>query len=194
MRRFFVMIFTLAFAFNLSGCSYETRIDKASIAETVAVNKGKDGFVYSFYMLSDSEEPEFVRIEGENFEQACDMAKKKYIPDLSLTKLELFIVSDEVYNDILYSDVSFMASQYYISPRLYIAAADDNTMKLISESKETPIKIEKHIVLQKKKDKETKVNLLSIFNNFSDRENSDFNIFYISSDKELKISPLRISI
>lgn len=194
MRRFCVIIFTLAFAFSLSGCSYETRIDKASIAETVTVKKGENGFVYSFYMLSNSEEPESVSIEGENFEQACDMAKRKYIPDLSLTKLELFIASDDVYNDIFYNDISFMASQYYISPRAYIAVADDNTMKFISESNEAPEKIEKHIVLQKKEDKETKVNLLSIFNNFTDKENSDFNIFNISSDKELKISPLKISL
>lgn len=193
MRRFCVIIFTLAFIFTLSGCSYETRIDKASIAETVTVEKGENGFVYSFYMLSDSEEPESVSIEGEDFEQACAMAKQKYIPDLSLTKMELFIVSNKVDNHILYDDVSFMASQYYISPRAYIAAADDNTMKFISESKKAPQKIEKHIILQKKEDKENSVNLLSIFNNFTDNENSDFNIFYISSDKELKITPIRIS-
>lgn len=193
MRRIGLLIITLGLIICLSGCSYETRIDKASIAETVTVQKGKDGFIYSFYMLSDSDVPEFTSVEGTDFEQACTMAREKYIPDLSLTKLELFIVSDEVYNSVLYDDVSFMASQYYISPRAYVVAADDKTMEFISESKEAPEKIEKHIVLQKNKNDDIKVNLLSIFNNFTENENTDFNIFYINSDKELKTSPIRIS-
>lgn len=193
MRRICLIIFTFGLIILLSGCSYETRIDKASIAETVTVQKGKDGFIYSFYMLSDSDVPEFISVEGADFEQVCTMAREKYIPDLSLTKLELFIVSDEVYNSVLYDDVSFMASQYYISPRAYVVAADDKTMEFISESKEAPEKIEKHIVLQKNKNDDIKVNLLSIFNNFTVNENTDFNIFYINSDKELKTSPIRIS-
>lgn len=193
MRRICLLIITLGLIICLSGCSYETRIDKASIAETVTVQKGKDGFIYSFYMLSDSDVPEFISVEGADFEQACAMAREKYIPDLSLTKLELFILSDKVYNSVLYDDVSFMASQYYISPRTYVVAADDKTMKFISESKEAPEKIEKHIVLQKNKNDDIKVNLLSIFNNFTENKNTDFNIFYINSDKELKTSPIRIS-
>lgn len=193
MRRLCSVILVVVIAFSVSGCSYETRIDKASIAETLTVQKGKNGFLYNFYMLSNSNAPEFVSIEAPSLEQACAMAKQRYIPDLSLTKLELFIVSDEVYSDILYNDVNFMTTQYDISPRTYVGVADEATMNFISESKEAPEKIEKYIILQKNKTKELNVNLLSIFNSFTDNRNSEFNISYINSDKELKITPIKIS-
>lgn len=193
MRRLCTLFFALTIAAALSGCSYETRIDKASIAETVTVQKGEKGYIYSFFMLSDSDAPESVSIECSDFEQACALARQKYIPDLSLTKLELFIVSDEVYRQTLYDDVAFMAAQYYISPKAYVSVADEKTMNFISESKELPEKIEKHIILQKNKDEGLSVNLLSIFNSFGNRENMDFNISYINSDEELKISSIKIS-
>lgn len=193
MRKLCSAILVFVIAFSVSGCTYETRIDKASIAETVTVQKGQNGFVYNFFMLSNSDETEFVSIEASDFEQACIKAKQGYIPDLSLTKLELFIVSDEVYNEILYNDVSFMAAQYYISPIAYVAVADEDTMNFISESKEAPEKIEKYIILQKNKKHELNVNLLSIFNSFADDKNSEFNISYINSEKELKVVPLKIS-
>lgn len=193
MRRFCSAILAVVIAISVSGCTYETRIDKASIAETVTVQKGQSGFVYSFFMLSDSDETEAVSIEAPSFERACDMAKQGYIPDLSLTKLELFIVSEEVYDEILYDDVSFMATQYYISPIAYVAVADEDTMNFISKSKEAPEKIEKHIILKKNKERELNVNLLSIFNNFADNKNLEFNISYINSKEELRIIPFKLS-
>lgn len=192
MRRLSLIIFALVLAFSVSGCSYETRVDKASIAETVTVQKSENGFVYSFFILSTDEEPKFVSIEGSNFDHACIMARQKYIPDLSLTKLELFVVSEDVYSQTLYDDVRFMATQYYISPRTYVAIADSETMNFISESKDATEKIKKYIILNKNKNKETNENLLSIFNNFAHNKKLDLNISYINSDNELKVSPIKI--
>lgn len=193
MRKLCAIIISVMLVFGISGCSYETRIDKAYIAETVTVQKGENGFVYSFFMVSNSDTPELVSIECSGFEEACILARQNYIPDLLLANLELFIVSDEVYIQTLYNDVNFMASQCHISPKAYVALADDKTMNYISESKEAPEKIEKYIILQKNKNKELNLNLLSIFNNFADDKKEEFNISYISAEKELKVTPFIIS-
>lgn len=192
MRRFCVIILVFLLSVSFSGCSYETRIDKAAIAETVTVQKGENGFIYTFYMLSNSDFPEYTSVEGTSFEQACETARQKYIPDLSLTNLELFIVSEDIYSLTLYDDVCFMAAQYYISPRTCVAVADEETMHFISEKKEAPEKIKKYIILKKNNNKELNDSLLSIFNSFDNHKNKDFNISYINSEKELKIIPFKI--
>ncbi len=177
----------------MTGCNDEKRIDKAAIAETVTVCEVNGKIIYSFYMLGSEEKPEAASVEASSFEQACSLAEEEYIPNLFLAKLELFIVQDKLCNKILYNDINYMSRSYLISPNTIVAAAGEEVMKFISDSKEAPIKIENYIILNEKNNADVKVSLLSILNSFNSLKQEDFAISYINSQKELKIDKLKIS-
>lgn len=177
----------------LSGCADTNRIDKASLAETVTVKKADNGIIYTFYLLSTDEEPEGVEILADSFEGAYALAKQKYIPSLSLAKLEMLVIDEKAYKETLKYDLEFLAENYLVTPDAYIILSDDSALDFIANEKDAPQMIENYIILQKNKNPDLQINLLSIFNNFSSDKPREFYISYINANKELKVSSTKIS-
>lgn len=169
-----------------TGCSSSKQVDKASIAETVTVGE-KDGRIcYTFYLLSSSETPVFTSVFADSFEQACLKAKSEYIPNLSLSKLELFITEEKIMDKTLKTDIKYISEKPCFSPLMYVTLCDENLAGKFVNDKELPEKTEKHIVLLKNKNKDISLNSLSIFNNFYSDSNKEFSVSYINSEKEIK--------
>lgn len=174
----------------LAGCTGTKQIDKASIAETVTVDENS----YTFYLLSSEDAPQGVSVPAKTFKEACTLAKEKYIPNLSLSKLELLIINKKIYKDVLVKDLQYISETAEFSPLLYVVMSDKNTIKTISEDKNAPELIEEQIILQKNKNNDISINSLSIFNNFSSEQDKEFCVSYINSQKELKADKMKISV
>lgn len=174
----------------LTGCTDSKPIDKASIAESVTVNKNE----YTFFILSSKETPEKIKVNAESFRDACGLAKQKYIPDLSLAKLELFIINEKIYNDVLREDIKYISTQSFFSPQIYITLSDINTIKDMNENKEQSEKIEEQIILLKNKNKDLNTNCLSVYNNISDKKTKEFNVPYITTQDEMRADTKKITI
>lgn len=177
----------------LTGCTSSKQIDKASIAETVTANEASGQRVYTFYLLSSADSPEGISVPANSFKEACRLAKDKYIPDLSLSKLELLIIEENIYKDVMKKDIEYISEKASLSPLLYVTICDKNTIKRISEDKKTPELIEEQILLLKNKNNDVNINSLSIFNNFSQVHNEEFCVSYINSQNELKADKIEIS-
>lgn len=178
---------------SLSGCSDEKRIDKAAIVETVVVNEQEGATMYSFYLLGSDDNPESVTVGARSFEEACSLAEKQYIPNLSLAKLDLYLANEKIFSKVMQKDVDFLAKNYIISPNIILAVCDNSTMKNISEEKKLPEKIKNYIILNKKNNSQVSINLLSVFNKFYSPKQQEFDISYINSEEELKILSIKIT-
>lgn len=177
----------------LCGCSSTKEIDKASLAETVTAGEKNGKIYYTFYLLSGEEKPKFASVPASSFEEACALAKKEYIPNLSLSKLELFITEENISTKTLKKDVEYIAKTPYFSPLMYVTLCDSRLIENLTADKEIPTLIEDHIILLKNKNKGISENCLSIFNNFFSADNKEFSVSYINSEKELKAIPMKIS-
>lgn len=177
-----------------TGCTGTKQIDKASLAETVTVDEMNGHRLYTFYLLTGEENPESVAVPSESFEKAVEIAKEKYIPDLTLAKFELYAVNEKIYKEVLLQDLKFISEQAYFSPISYVTLCDSETLKKFTEEKDTAENIEQLIMLQKKKDEGVNINCLSIFNNFLKSMNGDLLVSYIDSKNELKAETVKINV
>ena len=176
MRRGISILLTVAAAVMLSGCNNSRQIETASIIKNVSVDRRGGQVVYTFYRLSSSEKPWGIDVPADSFEQACALAREQYIPNLSLAKLELLMLSE---------DASF-------SPIAYVTLCDDGAIERIKETNRTQSLIEEQLILLKKNNPSVNINYLSIFNNFARRGEDSFTVPFISSEKELKVSEFEI--
>ncbi len=176
--------------FLLTSCTNSKPIDKASIAESVTVDKNE----YTFFILSSEETPEKIKVNAKSFREACELAKEKYIPDLSLAKLELFIINEKIYKDVLKEDIEYISSQPFFSPQIYITLSDINTIKGMNEDKKQGEKIEEQIILLKNKSEDLNTNCLSVYNNIVDKKTKEFKIPLITSQDEMRVDTRKIII
>ena len=188
-----ILILLCVLSILFSGCSSSKQVDKASIAETVTVGE-KDGRIcYTFYLLSSSDTPVFTSVFADSFEQACTKAKSEYIPNLSLSKLELFITEEKIMDKTLKSDIKYISEKPYFSPLMYVTLCDDSLVEKFVNDKKLPEQVEEHIVLIKNKNNDISLNCLSIFNNFFSDFNKEFSVSYINSDREIKAESIKIN-
>ena len=188
-----MLILLCVLSILFSGCSSSKQVDKASIAETVTVGE-KDGRIcYTFYLLSSSDTPVFTSVYADSFEQACTKAKNEFIPNLSLSKLELFITEEKITDKTLKSDIKYISEKPYFSPLMYVTLCDDNLVEKFVNDKKLPEQVEEHIILIKNKNRDVSLNSLSIFNNFFSDSNKEFSVSYINSDKEIKAESIKIN-
>lgn len=193
MAKKILLIFLCILSVLFTGCSSSKQVDKASIAETVTAGE-KDGRIcYTFYLLSSSDTPVFTSVFADSFEQACTKAKSEYIPNLSLSKLELFITEEKIMDKTLKSDMKYISEKPYFSPLLYVTLCDDSLVEKFVNDKKLPEQVEEHIVLIKNKNKDISLNCLSIFNNFFSDINKEFSVSYINSNKEIKAESIKIN-
>lgn len=188
-----MLILLCVLSILFSGCSSSKQVDKASIAETVTVGE-KDGRIcYTFYLLSSSDTPVFTSVYADSFGQACTKAKKEFIPNLSLSKLELFITEEKITDKTLKSDIKYISKKPYFSPLMYVTLCDDNLVEKFVNDKKLLEKVEEHIILIKNKNRDVSLNSLSIFNNFFSDSNKEFSVSYINSDEEIKAESIKIN-
>lgn len=193
MTKKIILILLCILSILFTGCSSSKQVDKASIAETVTAGE-KDGKIcYTFYMLSSSDTPVFTSVFADSFEEACTKAKKEYVPNLSLSKLELFITEERIMNKTLKSDINYISEKPYFSPLMYVTLCDENLLEKFAYDKKLPEKAEEHIILLKNNNKDISLNSLSIFNNFYSDSNKEFSVSYINSDKEIKAKTVKIN-
>lgn len=193
MTKNIILIFLCISSIFFTGCSSSKQVDKASIAETVTAGE-KDGKIcYTFYLLSSSDTPVFSSVFADSFEQACTKAKSEYIPNLSLSKLELFITEERIADKTLKSDIKYISEKSYFSPLMYVTLCDENLAEKFVNDKKLPEQVEEHIILIKNKNNDISLNSLSIFNNFFSGTNKEFSVSYINSKEEIKAETININ-
>lgn len=193
MTKKIIFIFLCILSVLFTGCSSSKQVDKASIAETVTAGE-KDGRIcYTFYLLSSSDTPVFTSVFADSFEQACTKAKSDYIPNLSLSKLELFITEERIADNTLKTDIKYISENPYFSPLMYVTLCDENLAEKFVNDKKLPEQVEEYIILLKNKNNEISLNSLSIFNNFYSDTNKEFSVSYINSEKEIKAETIKFN-
>ena len=105
--------------------------------------------VYNFYLLENSEDVQGVSVEADSLEKAVISAKKTYIPALTLSKLELYLIDSNLGEKTLKSDIDYISKETAISPLTYTALSDTKTLQLFSKDKNALKKVKEHIVLLK---------------------------------------------
>lgn len=177
----------MAIVLILGGCSNSNRIDTSSLVQTITAENKSGKAVYNFYLLENSEDVQSVSVEADSLEKAVISAKKAYIPALTLSKLELYLIDSNLGEKTLKTDIDYISKETAISPLTYTALSDTKTLQLFSKDKNALKKVKEHIVLLKNNNNNLSVTSLSIFNNFKGKNNGYLSICYISSDKELKV-------
>lgn len=176
----------MAIVLILGGCSNSNRIDTSSLVQTITAENKSGKVVYNFYLLENSEDVQSVSVEADSLEKAVISAKKTYIPALTLSKLELYLIDSNLGEKTLKTDIDYISKETAISPLTYTALSDTKTLQLFSKDKNALKKVKEHIVLLKNNNNNLSVTSLSIFNNFKGKNNGYLSICYISSVKELK--------
>ena len=179
-------------AFVLAGCNNSRQIESASIIENVAVDEANGQLVYTFYLLTSDERPWGISVIASSFEEASVLAKEQYIPNLSLAKLELLMINEKIYADVMQRDVEYISTQPSFSPIAYVTLCDSGTLKEFGETNRTQKLIENQLRMLKKHNPEVNINYLSIFNNYANGDENEFTVPYVSSDNELKVSEFKI--
>ena len=133
--------------------------------------------MYNFYLLENSEDVQGVSVEADSLEKAVISAKKTYIPALTLSKLELYLIDSNLGEKTLKSDIDYISKETAISPLTYTALSDTKTLQLFSKDKNALKKVKEHIVLLKNNNNNLSVTSLSIFNNFKGKNNVNIHIF-----------------
>ena len=189
-KLFLIPFFAIVLIF--SGCSNSNRIDTTSLVHTITAEDKSGKTVYNFYLLENSEDVQSISVEAESLEKAVVSAKENYIPMLTLSKLELFLIDSELGEKTLETDIKYISRESMISPLTYTAFSDSKTLQLFSKDKDALKKVKEHILLLKNNAKGLSVTSLSIFNNFKGENNGYLSICYISSEKELKADIVKI--
>ena len=176
----------------LSGCQTSRKIETASIIENVSISAEDSRVCYTFYILSSDEKPKGIRIPADSFGEARKLAESEYIPNLSLSKLELLLIEDSLSDRALESDIEYISTQPSFSPSAYVALCDRNTLEAFSRTAGGQRLIEEQLTLLKKNDPSVCVNYLSVFNRFASSKTKYFTVGYVTCDGEMKISAKKI--
>lgn len=129
---------------------------------------------------------------ADSFADACRLAREKYIPQLSLAKLELLMIEEDVYREVLQNDVEYISTESSFSPVAYVTLCDRRAMEQLRKTNRTQTLMEEQLRLLKSNRPEVCINYLSVFNHYAQNRGEGFTVPYISSDMELKVSEMRI--
>lgn len=186
-----ICILLLSFSLLLfSGCRNSQMIESAAIIENVSVSRENGSTVYTFYRLTDSEKPWGVSVRADSFEQACALAEEKYIPNLSLRKLRLLMLGEDVYNEVLQRDAEYISFNSSFSPLAYFTVCDAETLKRVAGEERVQNLIEEELILLKNNNPEVDVNYLSVYNSLEN--DSELLVPHIGYDGELKAGVMSV--
>lgn len=186
-------VILLCVPFVFGGCRSAHQIETAAIIENVSVDKRGDRLYYTFYPLTDSETPDAVSVPASSFEEAQKLARRQYIPHLSLAKLELLLIHRDVSREILRRDIAYISTQASFSPVAYVALCDENTLQNMREATRTQNAVEQQILLCKSCHPEVNIDYLSVFNRLAKKGEAPFSVPYITAEDEMKVSVVQIS-
>lgn len=176
----------------LTGCQNSHQIETASIIENISVEKQNGQFFYTFYLLTDSETPNAVSIPAASLQQAQTLAEKQYIPNLSLSKLELLLIHAAAADETLQRDIEYISTQASFSPAAYVAVCDTKALKIIKENSSAQSTVENQLILCKKNNSAVNISYLSVFNCYAQKNAKGFLLPYITADNTLKVSTIKI--
>lgn len=177
----------------LTGCKSSHKLESASIIENVSVHRQNGQLIYTFYILTDSNTPNAVAINADSFRQAQSLAAEKFIPNMSLSKLELLLIEKEAKSDVMPSDIEYISTQASFSPIALVAVCDPSVIEKMSRETSVQSVIKNQIILCKKNNPEVKTDYLSVFNSFSGGENKSVTLAYICGNGSLNVSTIEIS-
>lgn len=181
------------FPLVLGGCKSSHKLETASIIENVSVHKQDGQLVYTFYILTDSDTPNAVAINADSFEEAQLLAAEKFIPDMSLSKLELLLIEKEARSDVIPRDIEYISTQASFSPIARVAVCDYaviEKMRRVSEAQNT---IKNQIILCKKNNPDVNTDYLSVFNSFSGGKDKTVTVPYIGGNGDFKVTTIEIN-
>jgi len=170
----------------LTGCSNARRIETASVIENVCVSCPDGKLCYTFFLLEDSDKPHAVTVPAASFEEAQRLVEKQVIPHMTLAKLELLLIGQDVSRAVLRRDIDYISTQAYFSPVAHVALCDEGTLRRLKRDSGAQELIERQIDLLHSEKPEVKASYLSVFNACARRES--FEVPLITADRELRVS------
>ena len=179
-------------ALLMTGCSASRQIETAAIIENVSVHRQNGELVYTFYRLTSGDTPWGVDIRADSFEQACELAQNQYIPNITLSKLELLMIEESLIDRVLKTDIEYISTQPSFSPSAFVTLCDRKTLEKFAESTREQDIIEEQLILLKKNNPAVNINYLSVFNHFETKKTSEFLVGTVSFDGELKIGEKKV--
>ena len=129
-----IVAFLCALPLALSGCAETRQIESAAIIENVSVDRRDGRLVYTFYRLTSDDKPWGISVCAQSFEEACRSASAAYIPNLSLAKLELLLISEDASEAVIQTDLPYISTQPFFSPVAYVTLCDDGTMEAFEKT------------------------------------------------------------
>ncbi len=180
-------------AVMLSGCGSSHKIETAAVIENVSVDSRGGQIYYTFFRLTGGDTPDGTEIPADSFEQACDLARREYIPNLSLAKLELLMINRDICGEVLKRDIEYISTQSSFSPMAYFTLCDSQTLKSVCENTSVQQLIEEQLALCKSQNADVNISYLSLFNSYSRADSGDVTVPYVSCDGEIRISAIKIS-
>ena len=175
-----------------AGCKNSHRIESASVIENVSVESKSGQLFYTFYLLTDSDEPEAVEIPADSFKKARSLAGSRYIPNMTLAKLELLLIAENVDREIMRGDIEYISTQASFSPIAKVALCDGGALAKVRKSVSAQTMIEKQIILCKNNHPEVNSDYLSVFNCYADKKSDSFSVPFVTASDELKVSQIKI--
>ncbi len=170
----------------LTGCNNAHRIETASVIENVCVSRSADKLCYTFFLLEDSDKPHAVTVPAGSFEEARRLAEEQYIPHVTLAKLELLLIEQEVSGEVMRRDIDYISTQAYFSPIAHVALCDEGTIRRLKRDNSAQELIKRQIDLLHGERPEVKTDYLSVFNAYARRKR--FSVPLITAEKELRVS------
>ncbi len=175
-------------AVTLTGCRSSHQIENAAVIENVSVSTRGGQLYYTFYPLTDSEKPEPVDVPAESFEKARELAASRYIPNMTLAKLELLLIGTDVDGGVMRRDIEYISTQASISPVASVALCDGKTLELLGEETSAQQTVHRLTDRLKRDDPEVKTDYLSVFNSYAKGGSKGFKVPMITCDGELRVS------
>ena len=190
-KKILVLLCVLPLIFT--GCRSSHQIENAAVIEEVSVNYQDGQLYYTFYPLTDSGKPEAVAVPAESFEQARSLAEQRYIPNLTLAKLGLLLIEQNVDSEVMRGDIYYISTQASVSPVALVALCDSRTLERLKSDSSARRTIGRQIARLRRDDPEIKTDYLSVFNCYARRRSGGFYVPLITCGGELRASRQKIS-
>ena len=183
--------FFLIIPLVLTGCNHSRPIETAAVIETVSVERHNGRLCYTFYPLTDASAPDAVEIPASSFEEARRLARSAYIPNMSLAKLELLLIREDVVAEILRTDIEYISTQASFSPVAYVALCDAAALRQLRQHTEVQQGMKRLLRLCRRQHPEVNIDYLSVFNSYARGEHG-FSVPMVSGDGDLRVSARKL--
>ena len=187
------LLICLLCCLSMQGCQTSRQLETAAVIQSVGVSRINGQLCYTFYKLSSDEKPPKTVVPASSFEEACRKAGEQYIPHFSLAKLKMLLVHRELVKEVMRRDMEYISTRTYFSPVAYVCVCDDSALKALGGSAEEQREAEQQLLLCRQRHPKVKLSYISIYNCMRKNHGNDFDIVYLSSEKELRAEPMPLN-